>query len=67
MFSEIDASQIRAPAGHRLAPEQLQALQPQVQHPPRLVFSAEMSRTTSSDRPRRADSPATSESAQPNL
>ena len=30
-------------------------------------FSAEMSRTTSSDRPRRADSPATSESAQPNL
>src|SRR5580692_12156713 len=28
---------------------------------------AEMSRTTSSDRPRRADAPATSESAQPNL
>ena len=35
---EIDASQIRAPAGHRLAPEQLQALQPQVQHPLRLVL-----------------------------
>src|SRR6266702_1936278 len=30
-------------------------------------FRAEMSRTTSSDRPRRADAPATSESAQPNL
>ena len=30
-------------------------------------FRAEMSRTTSSDRPRRADSPAVSESAQPNL
>ena len=30
-------------------------------------FLAEMSRTTSSDRPRRADSPAASESAQPNL
>ncbi len=30
-------------------------------------FSAEMFRTTSSDKPRRADSPATSESAQPNL
>src|SRR3984885_7510534 len=28
---------------------------------------AEMSRTTPSDRPRRADAPATSESAQPNL
>jgi hypothetical protein len=30
-------------------------------------FRAEMSRTTSSDRPRRADAPAASESAQPNL
>src|SRR5215470_10057183 len=30
-------------------------------------FRAEMSRTTSSDRPRRAEAPATSESAQPNL
>src|SRR5580704_4003747 len=30
-------------------------------------FRVEMSRTTSSDRPRRADAPATSESAQPNL
>jgi len=30
-------------------------------------FFAEMSRTTSSDRPRRADAPAVSESAQPNL
>ena len=30
-------------------------------------FLPEMSRTTSSDRPRRAASPATSESAQPNL
>src|SRR5206468_5397451 len=30
-------------------------------------FLAEMSRTTSSDRPRRADSPAASESDQPNL
>src|SRR5450756_583907 len=30
-------------------------------------FLAEMSRTTSSDSPRRADAPATSESAQPNL
>src|SRR5579859_5408912 len=30
-------------------------------------FLAEMSLTTSSDRPRRADAPATSESAQPNL
>ena len=30
-------------------------------------FCAEMSRTTSSDRPRRAEAPATSESAQPNL
>ncbi len=30
-------------------------------------FSAEMSRTTSSERPRRAVSPARSESAQPNL
>src|ERR1700749_3797737 len=31
------------------------------------LFRAEMSRTTSSDRPRRADAPATSLSAQPNL
>ena len=35
---EIDARQIRTPRGHGLAPEQLQALQPQVQHPLRLVL-----------------------------
>ncbi len=35
---EIDAGQVRAPGGHRLAPEQLQTLQPQVQHPLRLIL-----------------------------
>ncbi len=35
---EVDAGQVRAPVGHRLAAEQLQALQPQVQHPFRLVL-----------------------------
>src|SRR5207344_684720 len=35
---EVDAGQVRAPAGHRLAPEQLQALQPEIEHPPGLVL-----------------------------
>ena len=35
---EIDAGQVRTPGGQRLAVEQLQALQPQVQHPVRLIL-----------------------------
>ena len=50
---EVDARQVRAPRGHRLAVEELEALQAQVEHPLRARSScAEMSRTTSSLRPR---------------
>src|SRR6185369_8474757 len=35
---KIDPGQIRAPIGHGLAPKQLQALQPQIEHPCGLVL-----------------------------
>ena len=35
---EVDARQVRAPGRHRLALEELEALQPQVEHPLRLVL-----------------------------
>src|SRR5262249_29128760 len=35
---EVDAGQVRAPVGHGLAPEQLVALQPEIEHPLWLVL-----------------------------
>ena len=57
---EVDPGQVGAPRRHRLAVEQPQALQAQVEHPLGSFFFAEMSRTTSSLRPRRAPAPAVS-------
>src|SRR5665811_2221767 len=37
---EVDAGQVRTPAGHGLLAEELQALQPDVEHPLGLVLAA---------------------------
>ena len=64
---EVDARQVGAPGRHRLLAEQAQALEAQVRASTRgSLLSAEMLRTTSSDRPRCAVAPAVSESDQPN-
>ena len=63
---EVDAGEVAAPVGIGFLPNRRRRLQPQVEHPlAARSCGAEMSRTTSSLRPRLAVAPAESLSAQP--
>ena len=68
MLLEVDAGQVRAPGrASACGRNSFRPFSRRSSIHSGSFFLAEMSRTTSSDRPRRADSPAASESAQPNL
>ena len=63
---EVDAGEVGAPGRHRLAAEQPQALEAQVEHPLRLVLlRRDVPHHVLVDRPRCAAAPAASASAQP--